>query len=135
MRHVTTAAAIMALGVLPAAAQSGSSAGSSIGSSSAAQKGSQAQGQSSHISAMSQDKLRKTLQQSGFTDIQIVDAAYIVHAKTSDGNLVVMYIDPPTSVTRSSQSGSQSGSSGQSTTGSASPSSGSGSGSTGSGSK
>ncbi|MFL9824081.1 PepSY domain-containing protein [Rhodoplanes sp. SY1] len=99
------------------------------------QKGSQAQGQSSHISAMSQDKLRKTLQQSGFTDIQIVDAAYIVHAKTSDGNMVEMYIDPPTSVTRSSQSGSQSGSSAQSTTGSASPLSGSGSGSTGSGSK
>lgn len=128
MRHVIIAAAALALGVLPATAQSGSSGGQPAG----AQKGSQAQtqGQSSHMSAMSQDKLRKTLQQSGFTDIQIVDAAYIVHAKTSDGNMVVMYIDPPGSATRASQSGS----SGQSTTGSASPSSGSGSGSTGSGS-
>jgi hypothetical protein len=68
------------------------------------------------ISAMSQQKLRQSLQNAGFKDIKIVDAAYVVHARTQDGNFVVMYIDPPTSVTGQGTTGS--GSIGSSSSGS-----------------
>ncbi|MDC7785059.1 hypothetical protein PQJ75_02195 [Rhodoplanes sp. TEM] len=128
MRHVTIAAAILALGMVPAAAQSGSQ---SSGSQSGTQKNAAGQSQNQRVGAMSQDKLRKTLQQSGFQDITIVDAAYIVHAKTSDGDMVVMYINPPSAVSAASQGGTSS----QGTTGSSSSSGSAGSSSSGSQSK
>ncbi len=42
----------------------------------------------------SQDNMRKSLEQAGFEQIQILDAAYLVHAHTSDGLPVTMWIDP-----------------------------------------
>jgi hypothetical protein len=45
--------------------------------------------------AMSQSKLSAALKQAGFTDVQVVDASYMVHAKTSDGEPIVMVINPP----------------------------------------
>lgn len=46
-------------------------------------------------SAMSQQKLRSALEAAGFTQISIIDSAYLVRAQTEDGNNVVLYIDPP----------------------------------------
>ena len=46
-------------------------------------------------SAMSQQKLRSALEAAGFTQINIIDSAYLVRAQTEDGNNVVLYIDPP----------------------------------------
>lgn len=48
--------------------------------------------------SMTQDKLRRALTQSGFQNIQILDAAYLVHATTRDGDFVVMLVNPPASV-------------------------------------
>jgi hypothetical protein len=86
-------AAALALAVVPAAAQQ---SGSQQKGSTSAEKS----GQRGQVNAMSQDKLRKNLQDAGFKDIEIVDAAYVVHARTSEGNMVVMYIDPPSAMSR-----------------------------------
>ena len=45
--------------------------------------------------AMTQAKLRKTLQQAGFKNIRVVDANYLVQAQTEDGDNVLMFINPP----------------------------------------
>lgn len=47
---------------------------------------------------LTQSRVIQTLQQAGFQNIEIVDAAYLVHAKTKDGNTVTMLINPPTIV-------------------------------------
>jgi hypothetical protein len=49
----------------------------------------------SQAQAMSQQQLRQQLTQAGFRDVQIVDAAYLVQARTQDGNTVLMMINPP----------------------------------------
>lgn len=85
---VTTAA--IALLALPAAAQQSPSTSSSGGSSGAQMGQSAAQPQ-----AATAQKVRQNLQQAGFQDISVVDAAYLVHAQTNDGNFVLMLVDPP----------------------------------------
>lgn len=45
--------------------------------------------------AMTQDRLRQTLESAGFQQIQILDAAYLVQAQTEDGDTVFMVINPP----------------------------------------
>lgn len=55
---------------------------------------------------MTQSGLRRTLQDAGFHDIRIIDAAYLVQAKTEHGHDVVMFINPP--LTRASDRGEQS---------------------------
>ena len=60
------------------------------------------------LHAMSQSKLSQALKQAGFTDVQVVDASYMVHAKTSDGEPVVMVINPP-SVSAATGSGTGTG--------------------------
>lgn len=91
----------------PAFAQSstGQQSGQKNGSTAATQTHSQFQ-------AMTQDKLRKQLEQAGFKNVTIIDAAYLVQAQTQDGNQVFMTINPP-----SQMSGSSSSSSGSATTG------------------
>jgi hypothetical protein len=64
-------------------------------------------GQAGNPHAMTPDKLRQTLQQAGFQNITILDAAYLVQAKSKDGDTVLMMINPPESVTGSIASGSQ----------------------------
>ncbi|MBY0226903.1 MAG: hypothetical protein K2Q28_13960 [Hyphomicrobium sp.] len=60
-------------------------------------------------------KLRDSLEKAGFEDIRILDAAYLVHARNSDGDLIVMTINPPTIAAATSAGGtSSSGSSGDS---------------------
>ncbi|WP_434620926.1 hypothetical protein [Azospirillum sp. B2RO_4] len=75
----------------------------------------------SQIQAMTQDKLRKQLEQAGFKNVTIIDAAYLVQAQTQDGNQVFMTINPPSQMSGSSSTNSGSattgGQSGTSTTG------------------
>jgi hypothetical protein len=68
---------------------------------------------------MTQDKLRKTLQEASFQDIRILDAAYLVQARTKDGDPVVLSIYPPEATTTGSTASGGSGSSAN--TGSAGP--------------
>lgn len=49
-------------------------------------------GQQQRFSAQ---KIQQDLHKAGFKDVSIVDAAYLVHARTSDGNFALMLIDPP----------------------------------------
>jgi len=42
----------------------------------------------------SEDALKKSLQQAGFTDLQIAAGSYVVHAKGPDGKPVVLMITP-----------------------------------------
>ena len=80
-------AAVLAIAMVPAAAQqSGTQSQGAPGA--AAQSGTQPP-------AAVQAKLRQSLEQAGFKNVKIVDATYLVHARTSDGNMAVMYIDPP----------------------------------------
>ena len=51
--------------------------------------------QMSTVSSQAKEKLRKSLEKAGFRDIEIVDAAYAVHARTQDGSSIVMYVNPP----------------------------------------
>ncbi len=102
---------------------------SSTGQQSTQKNGSTAATQThSQFQAMTQDKLRKQLEQAGFKNVTIIDAAYLVQAQTQDGNQVFMTINPP-----SQMSGSSSSSSGGATTGGQSGTSTSTTGHTGSG--
>ena len=60
--------------------------------------------------AMTQAKLKKTLQDAGFKSIRVVDATYLVQAQTKDGDNVLMFINPP-DVSAANNSGQNSGSS------------------------
>lgn len=53
-------------------------------------------------------KLRGSLEKAGFKDIRILDAAYLVHARNSDGDLIVMTINPPTIAAATSAGGTSS---------------------------
>jgi hypothetical protein len=83
------------------------------------QSGSQ---QSAQMQAMGRDKLRSTLEKAGFSSIEVLDAAYLVNAKSPDGNQVMMFINPPAvrASADASSGGDQSGS-GQTTTQKAKP--------------
>lgn len=74
--------------------------------------------------AMSPAKLKTTLESAGFKNVVVVDAAYLVHATNSDGDTIIMTINPPSmaGATTQSSSGQRQGSS---STGSSSGASGS----------
>lgn len=88
---------------------------SSVGTAALAQQSSSGSdmAKKSQPTAMTQDKLKQSLEKAGFTNVRVVDATYMVHARSSDGDNVIMYIDPPSA-------GSASASSGSSTSGSSS---------------
>lgn len=94
----------LAMGASGALAQT-SGSGSSGSANQSAQHG--------KSSTMTQEKLRQSLTQAGFQDVRIVDASYLVQAKTKDGDTVVMMINPP-DMTGSASSSSSSSSSGRS---------------------
>jgi hypothetical protein len=52
-----------------------------------------------------QEKVKKTLQEAGFTDVAVLDAAYLVSGKTSAGDHVTMMVDPGTATGSVSPSG------------------------------
>lgn len=62
----------------------------------------------------SQEKVLKALGTAGYTDAEIMDAAYMVRAQTPDGETVLMMIDTSGRIMgaqKASQGGTQSGSS------------------------
>ncbi len=76
-------------------------------------------GQQTQMQAMSQDKLRQQLTKAGFSNVKILDAAYLVQARTEDGHDVMMMINPPASGTQTS--GAMGGSSATGSSGATSP--------------
>jgi hypothetical protein len=67
---------------------------------------------------MSQDRVRQVMKDAGFTNVQILDASYLVRASTKDGDQILVVLNPPmmtnpnAASTTSSTSGSTSGSTG-----------------------
>src|SRR3954453_3598183 len=98
----------IALAAVPAMAQSGSQSDQS----GQAAKPTGSQPQTPKIQAMSQDKLRSDLKNAGFSNITVLDPAYLGQADASDGNKVLMFINPPSVPTgnQASNSSSTSGS-------------------------
>jgi hypothetical protein len=97
--RMTALVSILVLAAVPAIAQDAGSTGKIEGQKPAM---SPLQPQMSTVSPPAQQKLRESLERAGFTDIQIVDA---IHARTSDGNLVVMYVNPPSVDAKSATTG------------------------------
>lgn len=79
MRNIAIAA-ILALTMVPAAAQQ---------SKTQPEKSSSAKASGDQPSAAAQMKLRQSLEQVGFKDVNTVDAAYLIHARDNDGNMAV----------------------------------------------
>lgn len=127
----TALGAVLGLALVgPAFAQSSQNQSSPGGSSAQSSSSQSSSGQRTQAQIMSQDKLRQQLTQAGFREVKILDAAYLVQAKTQDGNTVMMMIDPPhggaqtSGATGSSHtSGSSGGSSSAASGGSSNPSS------------
>jgi hypothetical protein len=107
MRIILTATAAMLLLAQPAFAQN-PNAGAAPGSPQAGQSTPQMQ------------NLQKSLQDAGFTDIQIMPSSFLVRAKDREGNPVMMVINPD-SVTAVKEMGSRSMPDQGSTTGSDTP--------------
>ncbi len=107
-----TAPALVAQAQAPTTGGSAPSSSGASGTSSGTSSGPGHSGQA-RPTAMTQDKLRQTLQQAGFQNVQILDASYLVQAKTKDGDPVVMIVNPP-AMSGMAGSGSASGSSGAS---------------------
>lgn len=59
------------------------------------QQGSSSQ-QGRRTSSTDRARLTSALRRAGFTDIRVLDAAYLVRARTQDGDTILMYINPPT---------------------------------------
>jgi hypothetical protein len=95
----------LALFATPALAQSpgNQAGGQQQGKSAGSQQGTQ-------IQAMTQDKLRGSLEKAGFKDVTVLDAAYLVQARSPDGDRVMMFIDPPSSGGSSASAGGTGGS-------------------------
>lgn len=62
------------------------------------------------IDPASQEQIRKSLEKAGFTNVRILDSAYLVQAQGANGEMVTMMIDTAGGV------GAMSGSSGSGTT-------------------
>jgi len=74
------------------ATTTGSSGQATSGSGSSSSSGSSGKG--SQTQAMSQKQLKQAMEKSGFKDVQVVHAAYVVNATTPDGKRVTMTISP-----------------------------------------
>jgi hypothetical protein len=104
--RTATLAAVLALAAAPASAQPPDS---KRAASPTATQPSPSSGTAGQQSTAAQVKLRQSLEQAGFKQVQIVDAAYLVHARTSDGNRAIMYIDPPSMAVGFGTTGSTTG--------------------------
>ncbi|HEY0834277.1 MAG TPA: hypothetical protein VGE72_10260 [Azospirillum sp.] len=71
-------------------------------------------GQASQTALRGQQQVREDLTKAGFTNVQIMDAAYLATGKTKNGDEITMMIDPTATTASSGMSGGQSGSAGQS---------------------
>lgn len=108
MRHLllSTTLATAALIGFPAALQAADT--SSQAAAQPSSSGAQAQ-----VTAMSMEALQSNLEAAGFTNIEIVDAAYLVRAETQDGERVVMFLDPPRQTAAAQTQAAQQESAGQ----------------------
>lgn len=77
----------------------------------------QGQGGQAQAMAMSQESLRSALESAGFSNIQIVDATYLVRAQSPDGEQVVMFLDPPPQMAQAGGTSGQQQGSGQQASG------------------
>jgi len=101
-----SAVALTVAMAMPAMAQSSSATGAASAPSTAASQSSAASADQVKWKAMTQDKLRQQLTDAGFKDIRIVDAAYLIEARTKDGDPVTLMINPPSMKTTSNATGS-----------------------------
>jgi len=100
MRSIAVAAALLAMAALPPSAQQSGTQSPQAGAQQQSSK------QSGNKSAAEQTKVRQSLEQAGFKDVKIMDAAYMVHARTASGEMAVLYIDPPSVASGTTGSGS-----------------------------
>ncbi|MEE2950594.1 MAG: hypothetical protein VYD57_04990 [Pseudomonadota bacterium] len=124
MLHIAKTVGIATLmsgfALAPALAQSDSNTTNNAGSSDMSSSGAAASGgngMSSEAMVASQDKVLKALEQAGYTDAQVMDAAYLVRASTPDGETVIMMIDTSGRVIGSSAAGGQMDSTGTGSSG------------------
>ncbi|UIJ70997.1 hypothetical protein [Aurantimonas sp. HBX-1] len=119
MKKLLLATTIVAFGVSPVMAQS-TGTQTDTGTSNAASTNDSAASSSSSASisaedmVASQEKVLKALETAGYSDAAIMDAAYMVQARTPDGETVLMMIDTSGRVIgaqRASSGNAQSGSS------------------------
>ena len=98
MRHPTlllVASFIMLAG--PAIAQTSSTTGSSArndASSSSSSASSSQLPRDTAVTVDTQQKLKQSLEQSGFKNVLVLPEAYIIHAQAPDGSKIVMEISP-----------------------------------------
>ncbi len=71
------------------------------------------------VDAMSQERLRRSLEQAGFTNVHILDSAYLVQAQGSNGETVTMVIDTAAPAAAGGSAGGAAGGATGSTTGTA----------------
>lgn len=124
-----SAAAILAIGSTSAFAQSQPSGQSGTTSSSPSSASSASSTLGSVPKAMSQDKVRQVMKDAGFSNVQILDATYLVRAQTKDGDHILVVLNPPvmgnapatTGSTSSGATGSSTGGTSGSSTGTAQP--------------
>ncbi|MEE2952333.1 MAG: hypothetical protein VYD57_13955 [Pseudomonadota bacterium] len=112
MNKLLLAATIAAFGATPVMAQS-SDTTSNAASDTTSSASSNSTSMSTEDMVASQKKVLSALQQAGYQDATIMDAAYMVQARTPDGETVLMMIDTSGRVMgaqRAPQDGSQSGS-------------------------
>jgi hypothetical protein len=95
MRLILTAV-LLTLATAPAVAQS-------TGRSSAAQEAPAAEIATGP--AATQQQVRDTLKKAGFQDIQIMDSAFVVHARAPDGSAVVMYFNAADTASKAATTG------------------------------
>lgn len=97
MKKLLIATTALALGMGPALAQSSDSSSDMSNSSSTTMSSSSDSSSNSSMSTedmvASQDKVLKALEDAGYTNAEIMDAAYMVQAQTPDGEQVLMMID------------------------------------------
>jgi hypothetical protein len=122
MLLTTSALAALAFGSNAALAQSQSGTPTASPSSQPAQSASNAMPK-----AMSQDKARQVMKDAGFTNVQILDATYLVQASTKDGDQILVVLNPPmmsrsgAPATTGATAGGSSSTSGSTTSGNAAP--------------
>jgi hypothetical protein len=61
----------------------------------AGQSGAQSGRTAAQPTARTAQQVKQSLQQAGFQEVDVVDAAYLIHARTRDGDFVLMLVDPP----------------------------------------
>ena len=93
----TSALAALALGAAPALAQSsGTSSGGSSGQTTTSSSGQSSQSASQAMpKPMTQDKVNQVMKEAGFTNVTILDAAYLVQGTTKDGDQVLVMLNAP----------------------------------------